>query len=88
MIHARIDDDELNANARFACGLSGKLPDGDVYYRQGEAGKAGFRGGDVCPGCYPGGKPKIGTPLSELSGRPGHAGYGEFKRISDSWGYP
>lgn len=29
----------------------------------------------------------IGTPLSELSGRPGHPGYGEFKRIAKSWGY-
>ena len=30
---------------------------------------------------------EIGTPLSELSGRPGHAGYEEFKRIASSWGY-
>lgn len=30
---------------------------------------------------------KIGTPISELSGRPGHPGYAEFKRIAKSWGY-
>lgn len=29
----------------------------------------------------------LGTPISELSGRPGHAGYAEFCRIAKSWGY-
>lgn len=29
----------------------------------------------------------IGTPLSELSGRPGQPGYAEFCRIAKSWGY-
>ncbi len=29
----------------------------------------------------------IGTPASEISGRPGHPGFGEFKRIARSWGY-
>lgn len=29
-----------------------------------------------------------GTPISKLSGRPGHPGYGEFVRIANSWGYP
>lgn len=38
----------------------------------------------------------LGTPISELSGRPGdpndlsdprHAGYAEFERIARSWGY-
>lgn len=28
-----------------------------------------------------------GTPISELSGRPGHPGYDEWLRISRSWGY-
>ena len=27
------------------------------------------------------------TPISELSGRSGHPGYEEFKRIAKSWGY-
>lgn len=30
---------------------------------------------------------RLGTPISQLSGRPGHDGYGEFKRIAASWGY-
>lgn len=29
----------------------------------------------------------LGTPLSQLSGRPGHAGYDEFRRIAATWGY-
>lgn len=29
----------------------------------------------------------IGTPISQLSGRPGHPGFEAFKRISSSWGY-
>lgn len=29
----------------------------------------------------------IGTPISQLSGRPGAPGYGKFKRIAKSWGY-
>jgi hypothetical protein len=29
-----------------------------------------------------------GTPLSQISGRPGHRGYEEFCRIANSWGYP
>jgi hypothetical protein len=29
----------------------------------------------------------LGTPLSELSGRPGEPGYDEFKRIAKSWGH-
>lgn len=30
---------------------------------------------------------KLGTPLSELSTRPGEKGYDEFVRIAKSWGY-
>lgn len=29
----------------------------------------------------------IGTPISQVSGRPGHDGYAEWCRISRSWGY-
>lgn len=32
------------------------------------------------------GKP-LGTPISELSGRPGRPGYAEFCRIARTWGY-
>jgi hypothetical protein len=31
---------------------------------------------------------RIGTPISQLSGRSGHPGYAEFVRIAKSWGYP
>jgi hypothetical protein len=30
---------------------------------------------------------RLGTPLSQISGRPGHPGYDEFKRIAASWGH-
>lgn len=29
----------------------------------------------------------IGTPISEISGRPGEPGYAEFVRIAKSWGF-
>ena len=50
-----------------------------------------------CPACKGSGvlsdikdeKPKeqLGTPLSEISGRPGHKGFAEFCRIAESWGF-
>lgn len=30
---------------------------------------------------------KLGTPISELSSKPGTDGYEKFKRIAKSWGY-
>jgi hypothetical protein len=30
---------------------------------------------------------RLGTPISQLSGRPGHPGYEQFKKIAQSWGY-
>jgi len=33
------------------------------------------------------GAKSIGTPISELSGRPGHPGFEKFCRIAESWGY-
>lgn len=30
---------------------------------------------------------RMGTPINQLSGRPGHAGFEEFSRIARSWGY-
>lgn len=32
-------------------------------------------------------QPRLGTPISELSGRPGETGYERFKTIAESWGY-
>jgi hypothetical protein len=33
------------------------------------------------------GEKQLGTPLSELSGRPGTEGYANFVRIAKTWGY-
>ena len=84
MIHIRIDHEEENSKRRFACGIGPELPPGDVYFCESEG--AAYRHSD-CPGCNPNGPRPIGTPLSELSGRPGHPGYDEFCRIARSWGH-
>lgn len=84
MIHIRIDDDKPNSEAQFVCGLRWPLPEGDKYFFVSES--AAERHSD-CPGCNPGGPRKLGTPISQLSGRPGEPGYEEFCRIAASWGY-
>lgn len=83
MIHIRIDDEAENSKRRFACGIGPELPKGDTYFNQCDvnADRAD------CPGCNPSGPVQLGTPLSELSGRPGHRGYDAFVRIASSWGY-
>lgn len=88
MIHIRIDHDPLNDNRRFACGIGPALPSGDQYYFESES----YHRVD-CPGCLAHygctlESVKLGTPISQLSGRPGTAGFAEFTRIADSWGYP
>ena len=86
MIHIRIDDYPENAKARFACGLGpgvATLPPGDTYYFTGESGADRAD----CPGCNPAGPRPLGTPISELSGRPGQPGYKRFCEIAKSWGY-
>lgn len=88
MIHILEHQGETNATRRFWCGIVGKLPEGDTFYYESEAERAGFRDDPVCPGCFPNGKPEIGTPISQLSGRPGEKGYEEFCRIASSWGHP
>jgi hypothetical protein len=82
MIHIRIDQEQENSKRRFACGISPDLPAGDKYFF--EAEYAALRLAD-CPGCNPQGSRKLGTPISELSGRPGHPGYKRFSEIMDSW---
>jgi hypothetical protein len=83
MTHVRIDNERTNDKRRFTCGLGPDLPAGDVYFFQGEsqADRAD------CPGCNPAGPRPLGTPISQISGRPGHSGFEEFKRIAQSWGY-
>jgi hypothetical protein len=72
---------ETNADRRMICGIVGKLPDGDQFWYPSEysAGQAD------CPVCNPGGPRRMGTPISELTGRNG--GNAEWRRISESWGY-
>ena len=84
MIHIRIDNEVENSKRKFACGIGPELPEGDKYFFQGES--AAYRHAD-CPGCNPAGPQKLGTPISELSGRPGHRGYDRFVEIARSWGY-
>lgn len=81
MIHIRTDDNELNSKAEFACGIVGKLPEGDRHYFESEFTSLAAD----CPGCNPG--QGRGTPILKLSGRPGHAGFEEFCEIARSWGH-
>ena len=82
-IHIRVDNERENSKRRFRCGLGPDLPPGDVYYFASEwrAERAD------CPGCNPSGPRPLGTPSSELSGRPGEPGWEKFKAIAKSWGY-
>ena len=83
MIHIRVDDEPENSKRRFACGIGPLLPDGDKWVGDLEIGL--HRMVD-CPGCIPF-RAEFGTPLSELSGQPGHRGYERFKAIAASWGF-
>lgn len=83
MIHIRIDDEELNSERKFACGLGPDLPEGDVYFFQSESGADR----SDCPGCNPAGPRRLGTPISESATQPGQKGYSEWLRISRSWGH-
>ena len=83
MRHLRVDNEAENSKRRFACGIGPALPDGDTYVFGGEVG---LHHTVDCPGCIPQ-APPLGTPISELSGRPGHKGYDRFVQIAKSWGY-
>lgn len=82
MIHIRRDDYEDNRKNPTICGLMA-LPEGDTFFWIAESAS---RRAD-CQICNPGGPQQLGTPLSQLSGRPGQPGYEAFKRIAASWGY-
>ena len=84
MIHVRTDNKSDNSKRTFACGIGPELPEGDVYFFEGEAAASLMAD---CPGCNPGGPRKLGVPLSQLSGRPGHAGFANFASIARSWGH-
>lgn len=84
MTHVRTDHQSLNSKREFRCGIGPSLPEGDRYVFEGEAHL--HRMVD-CPACGGSERRNLGTPISELSGRPGHDGYEEFCRIARSWGY-
>ena len=83
MIHIRVDNEELNSKRKFACGIGPELPPGDKYYFAAEAMAEVLAD---CPGCNPH-RRQLGTPISQLSGRPGEPGFEQFKAIARSWGY-
>jgi hypothetical protein len=91
-LHIRVDSgsDEPNSKGVMHCGLKQPdMPKGDLLIYEGENAAAYFVGVcrhmDACPGCFPEGKPQLGTPMSKLDGRDG--GNAEWRRLSRSWGY-
>lgn len=64
MIHIRVDQSELNAHRKFACGIGPELPAGDKWFYQSEASA---RHAD-CPGCNPRGAEPIGWPATSMDG--------------------
>lgn len=88
MIHIRIDDEAENSKRKFACGVGPELPEGDKYFFEVDVARWPQRMNRIdCPGCNPDGPQPLGTPISELSGRPDHPGYEKFCAIARSWGY-
>jgi hypothetical protein len=70
----------------YSCGIvGGWFCDAcDLGIGEHEVGRAHFDD-DVIPAPRP--ISEIGTPISQLSGRPGEPGLAEFCRIAKSWGY-
>lgn len=83
MRHIRIDNETENSKRVFACGVGRALPDGDTYVHDHEVG---LHHTVDCPVCMPN-RAALGTPISQLSGRPEHKGFDEFCAIARSWGY-
>lgn len=85
MIHVREQDPtKPEGETRIRCGLP-TMPPGDTMFFDGEPGA--WLAAD-CEGCNPGGPKQLGTPVSQLSGRPGHRGFDAFCGIAESWGQP
>jgi hypothetical protein len=81
-VGAWVDETSGECNmGRIACGID-ELPDGDKYVFEAES--YAYHVAD-CQQCNPGGPKQYGTPISQLSGRPGHRGFEAFCAISDSW---
>lgn len=88
MVHLRVDleyytMDRPPLEARqMACGMR-QLADGHQWIEDTRAACLHV----TCPICLPECE-QLGTPISQLSGRPGRDGYAAFVRIANSWGYP
>lgn len=78
-----IEETGEHDNGRIACGIE-KLPEGDKFVYEGDS--YAYHTAD-CQTCNPGGPRQYGTPISQLSGRPYHAGFGAFRQIAESWGH-
>lgn len=75
------DDPSIGINAGWYCDAC------DLAIGEHEAPRE-YQDGDVPIGPVPRDPARpLGTPISELSGRPGEPGYDEFVRIAKSWGY-
>jgi hypothetical protein len=84
-VHVRIDSEAENSKRKFACGIGPALPEGHVWFGATEFGCHHLVN---CPECARQFNVKpLGTPMSQISGRPGRQGYEEFKRIAASWGH-
>jgi hypothetical protein len=81
-IHVRTDYLEGNSQRTFGCGIGPALPEGHVWHHADEISSHRAN----CPGCRPFAR-TIGTPLSQLSGRPGHPGFDRFCAIAETYGY-
>lgn len=86
--HIRVDAwvDEYTGeydNGRIVCGLD-VLSEGDKYVY--EADSYAYHVAD-CQQCNPGGPKPYGTPISQLSGRPGHTGFEAFRKLAATWGH-
>lgn len=88
MVHLRVDleyytMDRPPKDARLmACGMR-QLADGHAWVED----RATACLHVTCPLCMPECE-QLGTPISQLSGRPGTDGFAAFVGIANSWGYP
>ncbi len=76
MIHIKEDTEQT------LCGIVGHLPEGHVYFFGGSVGALSA----TCLACKKEFIPR-GTPISQLSSRPGTVGFERFKDIAETWGY-
>lgn len=88
MVHLRVDleyyamDRPPPSARQMACGMR-QLADGHAWFEDRLTSCLHV----TCPLCLPECQ-RLGTPISQLSGRPGTDGYGKFVAIAESWGHP